>query len=229
MSISIILAALSKLDATNNNHWTSEGLPRIDTVKFLAGGAEVSRDDITKAAPNFTRTNPVLDAHAPVTTQGDHAASAGTETPPATAVQATEALAPIQGSHHGEVHPQAAEGVESVGEFVYADASVEEKLAFAQTKLAECEQEVVLATRERDAVSAEVDRLVYATHQETTQQDNATAIRDYLSVQAANLEAKAEQLTRFRESGLDLRALVPGPAPLDAALSGRNRKQYRPN
>ena len=31
-----ILGALLKLDVQNNNHWTADGLPRLDTVKMLA-------------------------------------------------------------------------------------------------------------------------------------------------------------------------------------------------
>lgn len=46
--------ALSKLDATNDEHWTADGLPRLDVVGGLAGG-QVKRQDVTNARPGFTR------------------------------------------------------------------------------------------------------------------------------------------------------------------------------
>ena len=55
-----ILEALAKLDVANDNHWTGDGLPRIDTVKMLVGNPGLGRDDITKVAPDFSRQNPVV-------------------------------------------------------------------------------------------------------------------------------------------------------------------------
>lgn len=55
-----IKAALAELDVTNDDHWTAEGVPRLDVVKDLVGVA-VSRADITGAAKQFTRTNPSLE------------------------------------------------------------------------------------------------------------------------------------------------------------------------
>lgn len=226
----LILKALSQLDATNNNHWTGEGLPRIDTVKFLAGGAEVTRDEITKAAPNFSRTNLALGAvQGEPAPSGNPTGTAALEMAPAPGTQAAGAFEPSEGNPNGEVHSQAEEGAGIFSAADYDAASLEEKLAFAQGVLADREQEVILATRSRDAASAEVDRLIYASHKEGTPDDNATAIRDYLAVQAANLEAKAVQVNKMREANIDFKALMPGPSPLDAALAGRSRKQYRSN
>lgn len=47
--------ALAKLDPNNDGHWTSDGLPRIDTVKMFASNPALTREDITKAAPDFNR------------------------------------------------------------------------------------------------------------------------------------------------------------------------------
>lgn len=55
-----IRAALSKLTPVNDDHWTAEGLPRLDVMKELLGVA-VSRSDITAAAKEFTRKNPVTE------------------------------------------------------------------------------------------------------------------------------------------------------------------------
>lgn len=56
-----IKEALTKLDVTNDDHWTSEGLPRLDVMKDLVG-SPVGRAQITSAAKGFTRSTPVIDA-----------------------------------------------------------------------------------------------------------------------------------------------------------------------
>lgn len=58
MSDNKILDALRKLDVKNDNHWTAQGEPRIDTVKFNVGdgNVDVTRDSINAAAPNFSRS-----------------------------------------------------------------------------------------------------------------------------------------------------------------------------
>lgn len=53
--MSKITDALAKLDPANDNHWTSDGLPRIDTVKMLAGDPTLTRETITAEMPNFSR------------------------------------------------------------------------------------------------------------------------------------------------------------------------------
>jgi len=64
-----IKEALSLLDPTDNDHWTADGLPKIDVVSSLAEIKGLKRSDITKAAPTFTRENPSFEVHA--TTEGD--------------------------------------------------------------------------------------------------------------------------------------------------------------
>ena len=55
--MSKITEALAKLDPTNDNHWTSDGLPRIDTVKMLAADQTLTRESITAEFPEFTRSS----------------------------------------------------------------------------------------------------------------------------------------------------------------------------
>lgn len=50
-----VVEALGKLDPSNDNHWTSDGLPRIDTVRMFAGNQALTREAITAAIPNFSR------------------------------------------------------------------------------------------------------------------------------------------------------------------------------
>ena len=53
----MIIEALKQLDANNDDHWTTDGHPRLDAVKELMGGTAVSREEVTKAAPAFSRSN----------------------------------------------------------------------------------------------------------------------------------------------------------------------------
>lgn len=55
-----ILDALSKLDVANDNHWTAEGMPRIETVCMLAGDQSITREKITTEAPQFCRANATI-------------------------------------------------------------------------------------------------------------------------------------------------------------------------
>lgn len=53
--IAAVRDALVKLDPENDEHWTSTGLASVDAVRLLADNAELSRADITEAAPKLTR------------------------------------------------------------------------------------------------------------------------------------------------------------------------------
>ena len=56
MMSEIIKTALGKLDPKSDDHWTGDGLPRLDVVKDLAGKA-YSRQEVTDAAKGFCRAN----------------------------------------------------------------------------------------------------------------------------------------------------------------------------
>lgn len=55
-----IIAALKSLDPNNADHWTAEGAPRIGALKIEG----IKREDITSAAPHFSRDNPVIETPA---------------------------------------------------------------------------------------------------------------------------------------------------------------------
>jgi hypothetical protein len=55
-----IREALSQLDTLDDAVWTAEGFPKIEAVKELLGHP-VSRQDIINAAPQFSRSNPIVD------------------------------------------------------------------------------------------------------------------------------------------------------------------------
>lgn len=55
-----IREALAKLDTMENEHWTADGAPKIDAVKDLLN-RNVTRQEITDAAPKFSRENPIIE------------------------------------------------------------------------------------------------------------------------------------------------------------------------
>jgi len=55
-----IIEALHKLDVNNDNHWTADGLPKVETVKFTCGDLSVTREQIELALPGFNRASATL-------------------------------------------------------------------------------------------------------------------------------------------------------------------------
>ncbi len=51
-----VRAALAALDTKNDEHWTENGMPRLDAL----GSLKLSRAELTAIAPLFNRTNAVL-------------------------------------------------------------------------------------------------------------------------------------------------------------------------
>lgn len=56
-----LIEALMDLDPENPNHWTADGLPKVDALRFSTGNPGLTREDITNAAPLFTRDNRVVE------------------------------------------------------------------------------------------------------------------------------------------------------------------------
>lgn len=54
-----IITALGSLDVDNDEHWTTDGLPRMDTIEDLVK-QDLTRADITAAAKGFNRKNTEL-------------------------------------------------------------------------------------------------------------------------------------------------------------------------
>ncbi len=53
--------SLAKLDPANDEHWTDDGLPRMDVLQAQPGNSRLTRKQVTDADPSFSRAS-VLDA-----------------------------------------------------------------------------------------------------------------------------------------------------------------------
>lgn len=71
-----LLEVLGNLDPTKDEHWTQDGVARLDVVSELMG-SQVTRAQIQEAAPKFSRANPNV-----VTIKQDPFADAGEEDKP---------------------------------------------------------------------------------------------------------------------------------------------------
>lgn len=89
-----ILDAVNQLDRTNDNHWTADGLPRIETVRLLAGDSTLTREQVNAAAPDFKRNVPPAPPEAPSAAPAPPAAPALAPTPVAPDTVAAGAEAP---------------------------------------------------------------------------------------------------------------------------------------
>lgn len=101
-----IREALAKLDIGNDDHWTTEGLPRLDVMKDLVG-EPVTRADITAAAKGFSRKTPNLEAEQPENTGSGEVADAQATTPETTKDTVEDAA--VEAVEHEEGSDEAVE------------------------------------------------------------------------------------------------------------------------
>lgn len=136
-----IKEALLKLDPNNDDHWTREGVPRLDVMKELLG-ADVSRADITQASSSFTRKTPTLE---------EAADNDGNETPETKQPEATDTKEdPADEAETPEAEVKATEEEEIEAELEKA----RDKLNKAQKRFAKAQTEmdvVISARAKRDA------------------------------------------------------------------------------
>lgn len=215
-----ILDALNKLETANDNHWTDDGLPRVETMRLLVGNPKLTREEIINAAPNFTRANAA--AEAAKTTQA-----------PATPAQAAQAV-PVQGSTTGgKITAPAAPQPPAAPVIVQAVSDekgfdLETELAAERAVLEEMHKARAALDSNLKAQRDKVDALIIKTEgvREAGHIENMKGIRAYLDAQKKLGEQRAEQLRELRESGIDIKKLqdaLPKAAPIDAARANRRR------
>jgi len=189
-----ILEALSKLDASNDNHWTQDGLPRLETVRFMAAHQGLTREQVSEVAPGFSRSTASMLEAQPVLTAP---------------VAEPTVVAPRQ-----ELTPEETVASE-VASQRRALTSVEEFLRMKRAELLSIQHQLDLATKEKD-------RLLEAL--EPKAQSNQDAIRAYLDRQKEILEERRARKELLATSGIDLKLLAENlKAPIDAMRARRRR------
>lgn len=241
-----LLEALAGLDVNNAQHWTSDGLPRLETVRFLSGDNSLTREAVSAAAPGFTRMTPTLPsaeqaqqgtqqaAQAPAAGAGDTSTTQpGSEAPGAAA--GPDSAAPsdsAEGGEHGDQAnaDQAADGAgpaaanepeesELAGDL---DAQVEQARARVDKAQRAAQEAGAALAKAQD----ELDRLVSL--QDATRpsasQSLAEAVQSYHESQKRLLAQRGAQRQMLAQAGIKLSDLLPSKSKLDSALSRKTER-----
>ena len=219
-----ILEAVRGLDPQNDEHWTADGLPRLDAVENLLGG-DVSRKAVTNAAPDFTRAvaSELVDApedgeppvdEPPVETDEEETAGAEDETASEDESTETEAVQqspePTQETDTASVtDPEQDEGdplAEGPADF---EAELDAEIAEAQQRVSDIQRGLEEGKRMLAEAEDELGKLVDEKNRQFPPMTQAEAIQQF---------QRNEQAKRAAARG------VGGTSsPLDAALSARRK------
>lgn len=213
-----ITDALSKLDPANDNHWTQDGLPRLDTIKILAGDPGLTREAVTAAAPDFNR------ASAQQAAAGAQQAGAGT-TPAAPGQPAPQGAA--SGPSASETQPPAPPESDlpvlnppplaaEAGDATDLNA----RIAEAKLQLSDAQDRLHLAKQELSDAQNKVADL--EAQLKDTPVGAANPITEYLKSQQRVLEERGAKRQLIKESGLNLKQLAKElKSPIDSAMERR--------
>lgn len=192
--MSKIIEALSKLDPKNDNHWTSDSLPRIDTVKMLAADQTLTREIITAASPEFTRSS-AMAALDNVVTALDNVVTA----PPVTADE--EVL------------------VEDIKDYAALQEAAQEGLQAAILARDEAQAVVYEKQNALDDIINERHAAGEAEHPMIAISGYLASQQGVLQERARRHQVLADSGVTLR----DIQNLIPQKSPLDMALSGKKK------
>lgn len=186
--------ALKSLDPQNAEHWTAEGLPRVETVQLLTGNVDHTRAAITSFAPMFTQGNPFLGEPEEEVKDPD-------EIEGLTSVVTAE-LQPIE---------------------VEVEITDEAKLDGYSNALATLYNERDGLNKVIREIENERDKLVVIMDSKITGSVAAATVQGYLASQRAILEKRGATQKAIVSSGVDLSELAKAiaPAPIDASRKRR--------
>jgi molecular chaperone GrpE (heat shock protein) len=230
-----ILTALKALDVGNDNHWTADGLPRLDTVKMLATDQTLTREAVAAAAPGFTRSNAV--DYTPTEGGGDSTA----ENPAAPPAQPESTADQGAGTGEGDPASQQAANADPAststqaqpGQVGGGEGSAASEIEALEEELAETNEEVErirafldegnrrlkVAQERADKLQAHLDKLT------PNVDSHAGAIQAYLASQRKQGELRAARMSAIQESGVNLKELARSlKAPIDAAMGRRTER-----
>jgi hypothetical protein len=183
--------ALLKLDVDNDNHWTEQGLPRIETLKFLTGDVSITRESINTTAPGFNRSNREIADVAPEVTTS-------------VVIEAPVVVEPIA----------------VIEEQVPVVQTLEEGLRIAQLELDQLVQEFGLLQNQVFEKTKEVHSLAEQVANAKPVETSQTAIQSYLRSEQGVLEERGVRLEMIARSGIKLKDLADNlKSPLDASLA----------
>jgi len=225
-----IVEALKKLDVSNDNHWTEDGLPRVETVRMLVGDQSLDRKTITAAAPQFTRAAVIAAAQAP-TQQAQNTDPTATPVP----TSETQQGAP-QAQSQDQVTTQTASEETSEDEDVdqpvqAAEPSLEDRqteLLHLQEEIAQLDGQLVKLSKQKADLNVKADALILEIDKLTPKSDNQRDIIEYLEQQKRQLQLRKQKIDSLK--GVNLADLLPSRSPIDTAMARKSgHGKGRPN
>lgn len=216
-----IIAALKNLDVSNDNHWTVDGQPRLDTVKMLAADPSVTRDTLNEIAPDFNRETAAnwepKQENEQVQTPSDNEQSTENQ-PQEKPVEATGTS-----GDDAEQQPQDTETKPSEEVAENNLEHLEKALADAEAKTAEkrlakeqAEAAYAAALQEEDAARIALDAAKPKT-------DDLDPVRGYLQAQSEQREDLSRVVSALRQAGVTPEVLqkLAGLNPTDVAYAAK--------
>lgn len=195
-----IFQAVQGLDPGNDEHWTADGLPRLDAVENLLG-ASTSRKAVTNAAPEYTRD------HAQSVLDAEH----------------DKAAEPVDNDNDAEaLSPEPAEQTDEVTADNDEDDDTDPLAEGPADLEAEMDTEILAAQERISAIRQSLEegrRVLAETEEELGKLVNAKN-------QAFPPMTQAEAIQRFQRNELAKRAAArstSGPSPLDAAMKAARK------
>lgn len=247
------LAILQQLDPSNADHWTSDGLPRVDVVSALAGGVQVTREQITNAAPKLTRESAAAALEAASAGEADGAEKTAPSADPAAPwegdpeADASEASGDSSFIEEGQelLDPYAEVSDEELAEIDVVNMPTKQVMssprlvARALEQIDEIYQAKVLQRDKLDvelkelAAKANITSIALTRMRQGMTKEQDTSIKDYLKQSRLAREEKAARAAAFIKSGTtaqDVAAQLQTKSPLDKAMNARKpaRGSQRP-
>lgn len=205
--------ALSKLDLADDALWTADGLPRLDAPGL---GGKFTRADVTKAAPLFSRSRPVVetptaldeDDEAEKVDEDGRSAGAAPEVDTVFTMKASDfgAAAGLPSDDEDEVDGPSAPPPTMTPE------EVEERIARAERQLKEANAAAQHAERLKSEAAAERDKAV----REQEFLDASDPHKGQRSIMAY-----LESTKRGPKPAAQGASPPPAPSPIDKALAQR--------
>lgn len=230
--------ALATLDPAVDEHWTADGLPRMDVIAELTGDNTIARAHVTSEAPQLTRETAPEIVHPSANTANDTTNSANQDDELAedeewvTEDEDVPEEEPVPertltGTALDRI-PEGASVLDIRATDVMADADL------TQAALGEIEQKVLEAHRAKAEIeddlkqlNAKCEILKRAAIQHSRRSKRGgqtTAVQDYLAAQKTARAERAERARMFLRAGTtaaDVADQIQGASRLDTAMNRR--------
>lgn len=221
MEMKTLEQAIASLDPRDDEHWTMDGLPRIDALVEMTG-MDVKRKDVTDRAPELTRDSAKETQHLPPMDE------------PPVDPKGKEL-------HEAELESHEAEEVPHVCVLDMPRdkvlASYELTCEAVEVITARINERVKERSRLADELQQDNAKLGILTRARTAHERKnpslrrglGSAIKDYQEAQKRGREDRAARLRRFTEAGVSAKEVIASiqPSKLDANMRARGQAKRR--